>query len=498
MDLHKIINKKEIFLAIDQNRPLDLEFKYATPAILMLLNSIIAKTLSKFDHIFLLNSMITILREVVVNAIKANAKRIYFRKNGLNINDPHTYAQGMLKFKTDVIGEFDMIEDEMESSDYFVRIIFNYDDSGIKIKIFNNSPILPEELKRINHRIEKAIQYTDFADAYAEVDDETEGAGLGIVLTILFLKNMGIDPRSYKIETVNGLTETSLEVPKNLRHPEIVSSIKQRIIDEIEGIPTFPENIIQLQMLCNNPESSIDVISKKISADPALATDVLKLSNSAGFFPGKKIEDISTAVKSIGLKNLNALLTANNARKILDKRYKEYEHIWDHCNKTAVYARTIAQTFKIQGIAESSFLAGLLHDLGKIVLLSTELRTVETISEIVKDRKIKTSTVMEEISIGISHSTIGELIAKKWNFPDYLVDAIKNHHSPQNSPDQFKNLSYTVYLANLICGIEEKKYTFFYIEEAVLEKFNINDEKKFKELNETLKNAYELSKQSKI
>ncbi len=483
--------RKKISDQIEQGEKVLLNFKFVDPRQIMLINSIMAKHLAKMDHIFLLNSIVTIIREVVINAMKANAKRVFFYKNKFDITDPDQYEIGMKKFKEEIIGEFELIEDDLDNSDFFIKMSFSQAEDKLIVQVINNSPILPEELERINFRINKAKKYSDFTEVYDEIEDDSEGAGLGIVLTILFLKNMGINPDSFKLISDGKLTQTSLVIPKILRPPELVNRIRDEIIEGVEGIPTFPENIIQLQSLCNDPESSIDLIAEKIMMDPALATDVIKLSNSAGFVPGKRIESVLEAVKTIGLKNVDAILVASNARRILDERYSNFEEIWKHCNKTAFYARHIAGLLKKHGAVENAFMAGLLHDLGKIVLLATDVELVEKIASTVKNRKMITSTVMEEISIGISHSEIGELISKKWNFPEYLVESIRYHHAPLSSSEEFRPLIESVYLANMIVGISDRRYYFYYCDEGILERFGIEDEKNFNALKDKLNDKWE-------
>jgi HD-like signal output (HDOD) protein len=102
---------------------------------------------------------------------------------------------------------------------------------------------------------------------------------------------------------------------------------------------------------------------------------------------------------------------------------------------------------------------------------------------------------MEEISIGISHSTIGSLISRNWNFPDYLIEAIKFHHSPQNCSEKYRDLVYIIYLANMMVGIEDRKYNFYYMDESVLERYDLLDSVKFNELHQRLKTRYESTKQ---
>ncbi len=483
-------SREELREKIEKGGPLRLTFHFTNREVLMIISGLLSKILAKTDHLYLLNSMGTVLREILVNAQKANAKRVYFLKNNLNISDPVLYQEGMKAFHEQVIGDFESIEKDMESSDFYVAVLFHKREKDLLIRVENNTPILPEELKRIQLRLKKAKEYNDFAEAYAEVEDETEGAGLGIVLTVLFLKNMGIDPDCFRIDTEGSNTVTSVIIPDELRDSHVTGRIKKDILDEIKGIPTFPENVVSLLNLCNDSEASIDEIARRIMMDPALTTDVIKLSNSAGFFPGRKIENVLAAIMTIGLKNVRAILMASNARRILDQRYSSFEEIWKHCNKTAVYARHIAMRYNARSIAENAFMAGLLHDLGKIILLSTELDLVEKIANTVRNRKIVTTTVMEEISIGVSHPTIGSLIAEKWNFPDYLVDAICHHHSPLSARPQHRDTVFTVYLANMLCGIEDRRYYYYYIEEAVLERFDLLDEKKFRDFHESMKKVY--------
>ena len=486
-------NRKLIIKKIEQGEPVTVTFKHIDEKVLMAVNSILVHLLSRNDQIFLLNSVVTILREIIINSLKANAKRIFFLKHNLDINKESDYRKGMNTFKKDVVGVFENIEGDLLHSDFFVEITFDSSAEKLQIKVVNNSSILPEELERINFRIEKAVEYNDFSEAYNEIEDDTEGAGLGIVLTILLLKNMGINPGNYRIVRGNNSTLSSVTIPARLKPAGIVTKVTKQILRDIEGIPTFPENILQLQRLCNNPESPISQIVDKIKIDPALSTDVIKLSNSAGIAPGKKIEDIKTAVVTIGMKNLNAILVASNARRILNERYSSFEMIWEHCNKVAYYARNIGLSLKLTGIVENAYMAGLLHDLGKIVLLATDKKLVKKIADIVANRKI-TTTTMEEIAIGISHSTIGSLIAKKWNFPDYLVEAIQYHHSPYNCSEKYQDLVFTIYLANMMVGIEERKYSYFYLDENILERFDLLEEGKFSAVHEDIKAKYTATK----
>jgi putative nucleotidyltransferase with HDIG domain len=307
---------------------------------------------------------------------------------------------------------------------------------------------------------------------------------------VFLLKNSGIGADNLSIDHNSKGITVSIKIPKQLKEEIIISDVKDKILKDVESLPTFPENIIELQQLCNKKEASIDIISERISRDPALTADVIKLSNSAGFVPGKKISTIKEAVKIIGLKNLYFILTASTAKKILGNKYKKFELIWEHCIRVAFYSRQIAKLNKLSSISDTAFITGLLHDIGKIVLLSADDNIINIISEITKNKQLRSSSILEEISVGISHAEIGGLIAEKWNFPDDLKMSITNHHSPLNSVPEYRDLTYIVYFANMLCGIEVNKYNYYYMETDVLNFFKIDTIEQLQDFHQKIKTSY--------
>jgi len=487
-----IEQRKQIYDKIVNGEPVKLNFKYVTDDLLMFINSILTRELAKHDLQYLIYSVVTILRELIVNSLKANAKRIFFEIHNLDINNPAQYQEGVEKFKDEIVGDFDSIKDKILKSINSINLTITEEDDSLLFTVKNSVPITPEELTRINMRIALASEKSAFNDIYDSIEDETEGAGLGLALIVMFLKSMGINPVTFSIKSDDKITVASFHVPYKLKPVEILSTVKVQILEEITGIPTFPENIILLMQMCSNPDADIDKIAQTIKLDVSLTSDVIKLANSAGFISGQRVDDINRAVMKIGLKNLNSILLASNARKIMESRYTKFEEIWEHCNRVAFYSRQIALKFKLPGgAADNAYIAGLLHDLGQVILLAVDMESVRKIAEIVQDRNIITTTVMEELSIGISHAEIGLIVSEKWNFPDFLAAIIRHHHNPLSIPKEFRDVGFCVYLANMIAGIEKRKYYYYYIEEAVLDRFKIKDESELNILNEFLKKEYD-------
>ena len=204
--------------------------KFVDEKSLLLINAILVKILSRQGNIFLLETLITIIREIVFNAFKANLKRLYFQKSGVDLNDKEKYTILMQNFKDEYLYKLDEIEEEITSQDnYHIQINFKKSDNSLKITIFNNVTIIEEEYNRIKTRLEQAKKYQNLADAYNDIYDSTEGAGLGLALMVFLLKNSGIGVDNLLITPDNKGVTVSLNIPRQLKEESIISSVKKRL-----------------------------------------------------------------------------------------------------------------------------------------------------------------------------------------------------------------------------------------------------------------------------
>ena len=491
MQNNLLIDTSELASDFFDGKKVDIGFQYPTEDIFIAINALVSKILSRKDLHYLIDTSITVIREIVLNALKANAKRIFFKKNNMDINSPVDYNAGMKEFRK-MVTNFSNLQNEINNSNLRIVTKFENNENGISVEVYNNINIQDQEHERIAKRLKESKKNIEFNDLYNEFYDSTEGAGLGIILSILLLKNAGINNDFFVINTGENFVKIKLLIPYETRKVAITSEITEKIIEEINSLPTFPEYIMELQHLCDSTNSKIETIANKILMDPSLTADVLKLSNSAGFITGKRIDNINEAIIIIGLKNLKSILLTTASRKILDKRYRKYEKIWDHCNRTAFYARAIAEYIKKPRLSDQLFICGLLHDIGKIVLLASDEKLANQIFSIIGEQRKRSTTVLEEISIGISHTTIGALIAEKWNFPDYLIESIKFHHSPINASKNHRETVMIVYLANMLCEIEKQNFDISFIETKVLEKLKLSDKIKFENFFDTIRLQYEI------
>jgi HD-like signal output (HDOD) protein len=347
------------------------------------------------------------------------------------------------------------------------------------------------ELSKINARIKKAYKYRDISEAFDEVLDESEGAGLGLIMAMMIFKNMGMPPEAFRIYRKDEITIAAIAIPETMDKIRTRIQVAEEILNEIKDIPAFPENILRIQKICANPDATIKEIANAISLDPGLTTSILKLANSAGYITIKKTETIEDAVKIIGVKGINTLLLATGVYKVMDARYKRSESVWKDSYKRAAYAYKISIQLRKTRASDLTYLAALLSDIGFIVMLSLKSKLLKSLQEIAGFKGIGDTNLLEEISLGLSHSTLGSMIFKKWNFNEVLVNSVEYHHRPHMAPANLKQLIYIVYLADCMVEIDKKRFRYEFIDEDVIDYFNLSDRNTFDILHKILRESYE-------
>jgi putative nucleotidyltransferase with HDIG domain len=278
-------------------------------------------------------------------------------------------------------------------------------------------------------------------------------------------------------------------------HLEHVDTLTQTLVREIDSLPQFPDNIINLQRLISDPNAEISEIAREISVDPSMTADLLKLVNSAQFMLPKRVDNIVEAVKLVGMKGVRNLLYSYGTQKVLGEKYSEMRSLWQYSYRCAYYAYILAKSFKRRKeILDDVYVGGILHDLGQIVIASLHPDLLDRITKICKEKGIS-SRLLENFSVGLNHAEVGALIAKKWNFPEQLVTAIRYHHEPSQSPPGAKDVVYSVYLATAICDLERETMGFEQISPLVLRDFGIETEEQLGKIMERLAKSFEEQRQ---
>ncbi|HBD96146.1 MAG: hypothetical protein A2015_07435 [Spirochaetes bacterium GWF1_31_7] len=392
-----------------------------------------------------------IYREILNNAKKGNLKRLYFIENNLTITNKDDYSKGMINFKKALISETDKFTESLPEQGFYIKTGYTIIDDILEITIENNSCLTNEEKKVINDKIQNATEFKSIEDAMITVTNNPEGAGLGLIISILILKKLNLDQNNLIIFSDDRITHSTIKIPLSVTTAENQEFIKDTILSEIEDIPQFPEHIMQIQNMLLNDNIDIKELSKVVIRDAALTGRIIKFSNSPLYLTYREVSSISDAIKTIGLSGLKSIIYSYGSEKILKERYKteKLQGIFTHCNNVANIAFSLAKKKLHRHLLENLYIAALLHDLGKILAIAIDETFITSINKICHDKEISLSLI-EKIAQGINHRTIGGLLARKWNFPDLLIDVIDNHHSPEKSHEENKDIVYFVYFANCI------------------------------------------------
>jgi HD-like signal output (HDOD) protein len=211
-------------------------------------------------------------------------------------------------------------------------------------------------------------------------------------------------------------------------------------LEAITTIPTLPVVIEQITRLLQNPKTSAEEIGKAITTDQALASKVLKLVNSAFYgFPGK-ISTITHAIVILGFSTVkNVVLTAS----IFDAFRKQgtgiddfdLEQFWLHSIACGAAAQSIAK-FTGSNQKEECFIAGLIHDIGKIILCQYMPDKFRDAFLHAKEHGILFFESENEL-FDATHQEIGGFLASRWNLPKNLQNAVRYHHDPSPTREHY-------------------------------------------------------------
>ncbi len=485
-----VVDEEKIKKAVQSGLPLTITTYTLPKEIEVYIEQVVDVFLRQTNQTKLKDYVVYCIQELAVNAKKANTKRVYFEEKGLDINNPDDYKEGMKTFKEETFGNIAHYLQLQKEKGLYIKVILQLKRNTINIEIRNNVTTTKTEQLRIQDKLARSRQYESLEDALTQVLDDSEGAGLGLVILILMLKKIGLDDDAFSIKSTNKYTSANIAIPLDQTTVENFSILSDTIIKSIDSLPQFPENILMIQKLINDPASDMPTIAHQIAIDPALTADLLKIVNSAQYMLSKKVDNISEAVKLVGIKGIKNLLYSYGTQKVLGDDTADKKKLWEHSYRTAFYAYNLVKNFKNNSnLLDDVYVGGMLHDMGKIVFSNVHPDLLAKIKSFSLERNMPAST-FEDLSAGMNHAELGARIAEKWNFPDRLIACIRYHHDPSAAPEVFRDLIDTVYLANMFCEYENKNIGFDQFELAPLENFNLKSKKQIDTLLERLSSGF--------
>ncbi len=236
---------------------------------------------------------------------------------------------------------------------------------------------------------------------------------------------------------------------------DIIKSLTQRI----DSFPTLPAITTQIMSIISDSESSSEDLMKAVTPDQSLTTMILKMANSAFFGMSRKVSSLQNAITILGFRAIRNIVLAKSVfesfRNVGFEKKFDIRTFWEHSFLCALAAKVIAEKLK----AEKSdfFVAGLIHDIGKLIIYITFPIKFMEILELAGPIGPNYHKAERKV-LGITHDEVAMALLNRWLFPEKLVEAVGFHHRPCLSQESFL-FPGTIYAADLLVygsGVNEQ------------------------------------------
>jgi len=429
------------------------------------------------------------LRELTGNAKKANTKRVYFDEKGLDLSNPEHYERGMKSFRNDTVEDIARYLQLQEERNLAIKVAFLIRNRTLYLSVRNSAVITPKEMARVFDRVARSRAFGSMAEAFEEVLDDSEGAGLGIVIMVLMLRKMGLTEKAFDLAQIGDETAASLTIPMEAVKLENVALITDELVGAVEALPPFPENLQMLIRLLDDPEVKIEALAAQLGRDPAMTADLIKYLNSAQVGRRAGIRSLEEAVQIIGLHALRDLTFSFGAHRLLGRYLEKQKPLWDNATRVAFYSTLLAKA--LSGDAQTvsrAQLGGILSNLGQIIVSFLHPEQSARIQEFCRARGFSIE-LFNELTQAVNPSEVAGRIAEKWNFPEDLVQVLRCHPQPWTAPLRLQPVVCAVHLAGSFCSVEQDLLSYQQINPSVVKAFKLTGPGDVEALHERLRNT---------
>ena len=221
---------------------------------------------------------------------------------------------------------------------------------------------------------------------------------------------------------------------------------------QVKSIPTLPAVLTVLSRRMEDPNTSAEDLAQVIIQDQAIASKVLKLVNSPFYGFSGRIQSISQGIVMLGFNAVKNLVLSTSVidafRGAASGELFRMDMLWVHSASVASTAKLLAERNRICD-PEDAFVGGLLHDIGKVLLWTSEPRLFEGCLQLVASKRIPLADV-EMRTLGFPDQELAAILAEKWKFPEALVTGLRWRGAPARA-GRWQGLASTIHCANILC-----------------------------------------------
>ena len=202
---------------------------------------------------------------------------------------------------------------------------------------------------------------------------------------------------------------------------------------ELEQLPPFPRSAVELMRTLDDDRASTRLLADLLGRDPALASNVLRMANSAMFRGSARIDTVMAATQRIGVERVAALLSGRWLTRALPARLPFYDLATADHLATALAAAALAEQLALvlRQPTRLVFIAGLLRDLGMLVIATAAPPAAAIAARLAAGESL---LAIERAQLGIDHAELGHELAWRWKLPPEIAAASRWHHEPDRTP----------------------------------------------------------------
>ncbi|MBU0473694.1 MAG: HDOD domain-containing protein [Bacteroidetes bacterium] len=242
----------------------------------------------------------------------------------------------------------------------------------------------------------------------------------------------------------------------------LASENLRKVINKIKKFPTLPQTYIDIEAELNKDSFSLQKISDIIYNDIFVTTRILQVVNSPYFGLAQSITDIRQAVNLLGITMIKSIILYTQIFCSFEGNMRVEQlqkSIWEHSLQVAHNSKKLISHLWDKKDAETAYIAGLLHDIGKIIVINTE-EFIYDILKLMKAKNIEYNEA-EKIVLGTTHAEIGGYLLSLWGLPQIIVDSVLNHHDISKIDREKFSILSSVFFANIISKSDEIASEFF-------------------------------------
>jgi HD-like signal output (HDOD) protein len=223
-------------------------------------------------------------------------------------------------------------------------------------------------------------------------------------------------------------------------------------VESADKLLVMPQAVVEVSRLLEDDSATAAQMAATLGRDPGLVALVLRIANSPAYAPARTVDSVERAVAMLGRDALQRLVVASAITRatagIPDQERLPLDVFWRHSAYCAVIARQLG-TRVLPRQASGVFLAGLLHDLGKLLLFSQSPESAHrAFLSSLDGADALDPQEAERAQLGFDHAELGAALAAHWGLPELLVDCLAGHHHPLAVPERHRSAVMLVHLAN--------------------------------------------------